>query len=148
MRWRAAGVMLSLVCAALSAACGGKGSDAATGPKAAASPAASYALSTVSNVSLPVTMYADTGYKLEVTAGTLVLSPGFAYTLTTTTKETFEGNVSIYIERSSGTWSLGTVSASAVTLTPSAGAAYSAVWSGDKLTVTQPDGTYLYSRTP
>lgn len=121
----------------LLAACG-----EVTGPK---SPVGTYALSSVDAKPLPATMYADTGYTVEVTAGTIALTADLKYTSSVTTRETVDGNVSTYIDRFSGTWAQ---AGSTITLTPTRGPTQSATLSGTRLTVTQSDGVFVYSNTP
>lgn len=123
----------------LAAACGEP-----TGPT---SPIAAYTLASVDSKQLPATMYSDTGYTVVVTAGAITLLADGKYTSSTTTRETVDGNVSVYIDRGAGTW-VQTSEGGAITLTPTSGPpTVSAVWSGRQLTVTQSDGVYIYSST-
>lgn len=141
---RAARVVGLALIASVAACSGDKGP---TGPAVPTSPIAAYALSTVDSKPLPLTMFADTGYVVEITTGAITLASDKTFTSSVTTRETVDGNVSLYVEKSSGTW-VQTSGSSAITLTPKFGSPSSAVWSGFQLTVTQTDGVFKYTREP
>ena len=128
------------------AACGG--SDAGpSGPAQPTTPIAAYSLTLVDAKALPVLMFSDTGYTVEVTSGTLALTADLKFTGAVTSRETVDGNISFYSDQMSGSWSRASGSTS-ITLNPLGGAAQQAVWAGTKLTVTQSDGVYQYTRLP
>lgn len=131
---------------AFAAACGGSDAGPA-GPAQPTSPIAAYALTTVDTKALPTVMFADTGYTVEVTAGTLTLTADLKYSGSVTTRETVDGNISFYVDRVSGIWVQAT-GAKTITFNPATGTAQSALWAGTKLTVTQSDGVYQYTRLP
>jgi hypothetical protein len=137
------GLCLSLV-AALAVACSGGG---ATGPAAPTTPDGNYTLSTVAGKTLPYVMFSDTGYTVTVTGGTLSLTTARRYDIATNTSETFAGSTTPYVDRSNGSWTT-TNGSSSVTLTPNFGATIAATWTGSKLSLTMPEGVYLYVRTP
>ncbi len=145
--WGASRRLVSLVAAAaiaLLAACSGSNS---TGPAAPTTPDGNYTLTSIAGKSLPYTMYADTGYSVVVTGGTLSLATSRHFDIATTSTETFAGATTPYVDRTSGNWTT-TNGSPTVTLTPALGAVMPAVWNGTKLSVTQPDGVYLYTRVP
>jgi len=131
---------------ALVAACGGSEAGPA-GPPPPSTPIAAYTLTTVDAKALPAVMFADTGYTLEVTQGTLTLTADLKYAGTVTTRETVDGNISYYLERASGSWAQ-SAGSGAITFTPTVGPAQPATWTATKLTVTQSDGVYQYTRVP
>ena len=106
-----------------------------------------YTLTSIGGKSLPYTMYSDTGYSVVVTGGTLSLATSRHFDIATSSTETFAGSSTLYVDRTSGNWTT-TNGSSSVTLTPVVGAVLPAVWSGTKLTVTQPDGVFQYTRAP
>ena len=107
---------------------------------------ASYTLVSVDAKTLPATMYSDTGYSVEVTAGTITLNPDKSFAGSITTRETVDGKASVYVDHAAGSWV--EASGGAITLTPTGGPTRSAAWSGTRLTVTQSDGVFVYSRAP
>ena len=111
------------------------------GPK---SPIAPYALSAIGTTKLPAVMYAEEGYSLEATAGTLELIAPDTYTMSLTTIETVDGNTSTYVDNETGTWQLAV--GGAITLTASGGEQFTASWVGTTLTVTRAETTFLYER--
>ncbi|HET9424329.1 MAG TPA: hypothetical protein VFO55_03075 [Gemmatimonadaceae bacterium] len=132
MRLRA---ILASVAVTLLAACGD-----ATGPT---SPVAAYALSSVDTKALPVVMYAEEGYSLEVTAGEMTLTADGKYTASMRVVETVDGNKSTYVDTESGTWTQ--ADGGAITLKPTGAAEYSATWSGKTLTVPVFEQTFVYT---
>ena len=74
-RWTIARARRSLVGLAIAVAgitaCGG---DSPTGPGDSSSPVGSFAISTVNAKALPFTMFSDTNYKYELTAGSMALT--------------------------------------------------------------------------
>lgn len=111
-----------------------------TGPT---SPVAAYALTSVGAKPLPVIMYAEQGYSLQVIAGDMTLTADGKYTASMNVIETVDGNKSSYVDHESGTW----VEAEngAITLRPNGAAEYTAVWSGRTLTVSQFDLSFVYT---
>jgi hypothetical protein len=86
-------------------------------------------------------MYAEEGYTLEVTAGTIELVEPDKYTATLTVVETVDGNKSTYVDQESGTWGgLNGV----IELYPLSGEMFAATWSGTRLTVGRDGVTYVY----
>src|SRR6185312_7894244 len=82
-------------------ACGG---DSPTGPSGSSSPVGSYTLSTMNGKGLPFTMYSDTNYKYEVTAGSLALTGDGKFSVVTTSRQTVGTNVETFVDSSDGTW--------------------------------------------
>jgi hypothetical protein len=93
--------------------------------------AGTFALSTVDAKALPFKVLADTGYSIEVTAGTAVLDTNHTFLMPLTTRETVAGFVSTYVDTTRGTWSQ---NAGAITLTVGTSPA-TASWDGRRLTV-------------
>jgi hypothetical protein len=96
----AARLLVFAAAVTMAAACGG--SDASSGPSA--SPVGSYSLSSLNSKPLPFTLFADTGFTIALSAGSLNLTTDGSYLATTSTSETIEGHVSIYVDSASGRW--------------------------------------------
>ena len=109
------------------------------------SPIAPYELSLIGTSALPVVLYSEEGYSLEVTAGAVELKADSTYTMELTVLETVDGNKSTYTDIESGTWLQG--AAGAVTLTSTTAESFTAVWSGTTLTVTRSEVVYVYNMT-
>jgi hypothetical protein len=110
----------------------------------------SYGLSTVNTKALPVVILSDSLYTLEVTSAAATMTSGHHFTIAITTRETVDGNVSIYTDTVAGTWS---VSGLTITLVSAAdGSVATATWDATHLVVTQMDATardsYGYVRKP
>lgn len=118
------------------AACG-----EATGPT---SPIGAYSLTTVAAKALPVVMYEEEGYSLSVTAGEMSLKADSTFTASMSVLETVDGNKSNYVDRETGTWAQG--AGGEITFKPTGAQAYSAVWTGNTLTVAQVDLSLVYTR--
>jgi hypothetical protein len=131
---RRLGILASAVITIL-AACGD-----GTGPS---SPIADYVLASVDTKPLPVIMYAEEGYSLEVTAAEMTLSADSSYTATMHVVETVDGSKSMYVDHESGRWVQ--AEGGTITFTPKGAAVYTAVWSGKTLTVSQFESTFLYT---
>ena len=94
---------LRVAVAALAAACGGS-IDGPTGPPVPTTPIGSYTIQTVNGKPLPVAMFADTNYTYEITSGKLSLGTDGKYSVVTAFKQTIPGNISIFVDSSSGVW--------------------------------------------
>ncbi len=110
--------------------------------------AGSFALSTVDTKSLPFAIVSDSFYKLEVTAGSAVLDTNHTFIMPLTTRETFAGHASTFVDTTRGTW---TQAAGVVSLTDASSAIpTTAQWDGRKLTVMFDSGadvnTYVFTR--
>ena len=153
---RAAGPPLVLAVTIAAAACGGSGSP--TSPSNQPTPPSvvdstmipgNYGLSTVNAKTLPVVILSDSAYTLEVLAATAAMTSADRFTIAITTRETVDGNVSIYADTITGTWS---VSGKTITLVSAAdGSVATATWDATHLVVAQTDATakdsYVYVRT-
>lgn len=110
--------------------------------------AGAFALSTVDAKALPFKVLSDTGYSIEVTAGSAVLDTNHTFIMPLTTRETVAGFVSTYVDTTRGTWSQ---NVGAITLTVGTAPA-SALWDGRRLTVMFSIGpmvnTYVYTKKP
>jgi hypothetical protein len=107
-------------------------------------------LSTVNANTLPATILSDSAYSLAVVSATMTMQTGGHFVLAIATRETVDGNVSLYSDTTTGTWS---ATGSTITLTRAAdGSVFTATWDGTHLAVTQMDDTakdiYLYLRAP
>lgn len=124
--------MFGKVCAvallALTAACGG--GDGVSGP---GSVAGTYTLQSVNGGPLPFVIFDESGYKLEITAASYVLTGAGTFTNSASYRETESGAVTTSTETLAGRY---TVSASTVTFTDADGEVYSA---------TVIDGTLVFS---
>lgn len=110
-----------------------------SGPK---SPVSAYALTTVGAKPLPVMMFEEVGYTLQVIGGTAELTADGKYTLSLTVKETVDGKESTYIDRESGAW---TILDYKVTLTPTEGDPHEATWERTTLTMTLVEVVFVFT---
>lgn len=134
---------------AIAAACGGSESPSGPGnnPTGPTTPVGAWAIATVNAKSLPFTMFTDTNYLYEVTGGTFSFTSDGKYSRTITYRQTIPGNVSIFVDSSSGTWVL---SASKLTITDGADSSLdSATFASGKLTFVETSGaatnTFVYT---
>ena len=138
-RWTIARARRSLVGLAIAVAgitaCGG---DSPTGPGGSSSPVGSFAISTVNAKALPFTMFSDTNYKYEVTAGALSLTGDGKFTVVTTYRQTVVANIETFVDSSSGTWKQ---SGSSLSFVAADSTTNAATWSSNQLTITQKDGS-------
>lgn len=118
---------------------GACGKDGATGLNGApATPEGMYSLSTIETKSLPYTMYADTGYTLEITSGLISITSDGKWVSKITSRETVAGFASVYIDSTFGTW---TVAASTAAFTNTETQVISNVsWTARDVTVNEVDG--------
>lgn len=115
---------------------GGCAGESATGPSTPVTPEGSFTLSTIDSRVLPYSMFADTGYTLEVTSGTLSITPNQRWVARMTTRETVAGNVSTYSDSSFGTWSATQGSTTAALLNAETNVISNATWTLTDITVT------------
>lgn len=150
-------VTLAAVTALTLAAC--SGGDKVTGPSetpAPATPTGAYTLTTVDAKGLPWTMYAVTGYTLEIQSATLSVTADGKWVSKSVTRETVDSFVSTYTDSTFGTWTAtaGTASSattkSAVFTNAETSQTSSITWTAAGLTVQQLDGAtthaYAYKR--
>jgi hypothetical protein len=118
-------------------ACSG---DGATGPGGIpATPEGTYALNTVDSKPLPFMMYSDTGFTLEVTAGSIAITSNGKWVSKITSRETVAGFASTYIDSTWGTW---VVAGGTATFTNAESQVISNVsWTATEVTVNDVDGT-------
>ena len=122
---RVLGKVCAMAVLAVAAACGG--GDGISEP---ASVAGTYTLQSVNGGPLPFVVFDESGYKLEITAATYVLTGAGTFTNSATYRETESGTVITSTETFTGQY---TVSASTVTFTDSDGEVYAATISGGNL---------------
>lgn len=122
--------------AAMLAACGG---DSATGPTSAKTPVGNYAVATINGKPLPYTMFADTGYTYEETAGTLSLTSDGKYSFVTSYRQTVLTNVEVFVDSTYGTWKQSGATLTFVDALDST-ATGTAVWAAPQLTFSMSDG--------
>ena len=138
-RWTIARARRSLFGLAIAVAgitaCGG---DSPTGPGSSSSPVWSYTISTMNGKGLPFTMFSDTNYKYEVTAGALSLTGDGKFTVVTTYRQTVVANIETFVDSSSGTWKQ---SGSSLSFVAADSTTNAATWSSNQLTITQKDGS-------
>jgi hypothetical protein len=142
---------LTAVLALTVAACGGADSLTGSGAQVPTTPVGAYGLSTLGGKPMPVTMFADTAFTDVVSAASLALTADGKFLAVTTTNETVAGNLSVYVDSSTGTWKqVGSTSALSFTITDdpaAAGVELPGVWSGNTISMTDADGlTWVYSR--
>lgn len=118
-------------------ACAG---ESATGPSTPVTPEGSFTLSTIDSKVLPFSMFADTGYTLEVLSGSLTVTPDHRWVSRMTTRETVAGNVSTYSDSTFGTWSATQGSTTASLLNTETNVISNATWTSTDITVTDVDG--------
>lgn len=113
-------------------------------------PVGTYTISTIDAKALPWTMYADTGYTLEVQSGTLSITADAKWVAKTTTRETVAGFVSIYNDSTFGTWATSGGGKTAVLTNVESGSTSSVTWTTTAATVVQLDGatshTIIYTK--
>jgi hypothetical protein len=136
------------------AACGSDPAGPSNGeepmPTAADTAAGLFALTAVDAAPLPATILTETGYTIEVTAGTADLDENGALIIAITTRETVAGFPSIYVDSLHGTWTqTGTVVR--LTIAPGSQSAV-AGWDGVQLSVglviATAEGNYVFTLTP
>lgn len=154
--WSSGRVTLAALFTLTLVAC--SGGDKVTGPSetpAPATPAGAYTLSTVDAKTLPWTMYAATGYTLEIQSATLNVTADGKWVSKSVTRETVDGFVSTYTDSTFGTWAAtgagasGAVKKSATFTNAETLQTSSVTWTATGLTVQQLDGatTHAYAYT-
>lgn len=111
-------------------------SESATGPSTPSTPEGSFSLSMIDTKALPYSMFADTGYALDVMSGSLSITPDRKWVSRMTTRETVAGNVSTYSDSAFGTWSTVQGSTSASLLNAETNVISAATWTSTDITVT------------
>ncbi len=141
-------VAAAVASVALAAACGGSESPSGPGNTSGpTTPVGAWTIATVNAKTLPFTMFSDTNYLYEVTGGTFSFTSDGKYSRTITYRQTIPGNVSLFVDSSSGTWVL---SASKLMITDGADSSLdSATFASGKLTFTETNGaatnTFVYT---
>lgn len=125
-RFRRSLAIVAVTGIAAAAACGG---DGATGPK---SPIGSYTLSTVNGKTLPATLFADTGFTVDVSDGSLAIEPDGRFVVGMTSRWTIEGHASVFVTADTGKW---TQTGDRLVLTYVDSTTQSASWQGNRITV-------------
>ena len=123
----------------------GKG-DSPTGPAVTPpppTPVGSYTLNTIDAKTLPYTMYADTGYTLQVASGTISIATTGKWVSKFVTTETVAGNVSTYSDSTYGTWTVATGSTVAVFINSETNVTSNGSWTAVDVTVNDVDGTTI-----
>lgn len=139
-RWLA---IAAPVAAAIIGACKG---DSATGASVPKTPVGNYSMSTVNTKNVPAAIYSDTGYMLEITAGTLAITVDGKWVAKTTTRETVAGHASTYLDSTFGTWVQGTGGATTAVLTVTDdNSKVNASWDAAGISVVQVDGTLTWT---
>ena len=144
----AAVLAVTIACAGDSPTAPDTGDDGSTSTPV--SPVGTYTISTIDAKALPWTMYADTGYTLEVQTGTLSITADSKWVAKTTTRETVAGFVSIYNDSTFGTWSTSAGGKIGVLTNVESGSTSSVTWTSTVATVVQLDGatshTIVYAK--
>ncbi|HVZ50049.1 MAG TPA: hypothetical protein VG916_14780 [Gemmatimonadaceae bacterium] len=145
--------LVAIIAVAASACAGDKVAAPGDGPgdHTPATPVGSYALTTVDAMALPWTMFADSGYTLEIQGATLAITADGKWVSKVVQRETVAGFVSTYNDSTFGTWTATASSKTAVLTNAETATTSSATWTATGLTVQQLDGatthTYAYTRT-
>ncbi|MEX0908151.1 MAG: lipocalin family protein, partial [Gemmatimonadaceae bacterium] len=105
--------------------------------------AGTYNLQTLDGQSLPVVVFDEPGFKLEVVSGNFVLAANRTFTTNVVFRITADNEVSTEAESFSGTY---TVSGSTVTFTYSDGDTDSATLAGDTLTFSDGGSTAVFRK--
>lgn len=121
---RVFGKVCAVALLALAAACSGDGVNEP------ASVAGTYTLQSVNGGPLPFVIFDESGYKLEITAASYVLTSAGTFTNSATFRETESGTVTTSTETFTGQY---TVTASTVTFTDTDGEVYAGTISGGNL---------------
>jgi hypothetical protein len=132
VRWVTLGAALTLWLGA----CSG---DSATGPKVPATPEGNYSLTSVDARAVPYMMYSDTGFTLEVTAGSIAINSNGKWVAKVTSRETIAGYASMYVDSTFGTWT--SASGAATLINTETQATASATWTATEVTINQVEGT-------
>ena len=133
-RWKTLGAIGTLL---LVAAC----SDGPTGPSIPPTPVGTFVLNTIESKALPYAMFADSGYKLEITSGTLAITVNGKWVSKITSRETVVGFASTYIDSSFGTWTVPSGATTAVLINTETNITSNATWTASDVTVNEVDGT-------
>jgi hypothetical protein len=145
---RTAAILMALTAVIASGACG---SDSPTAPtyKSTDPVVGAYVLETVQSNALPYAMFAEAGYSLEITAGSVDVRTGGEFIQAITTRETVAGHASIYVDSTRGAWSQ---TGSTVTFTLTGQDPHTIGYDGNRLTWMVADFettfTYVYKRSP
>ncbi len=130
-----------VVAATLALACGGE----ASGP--GRNPVGKYDLATFNAKALPVTLFADTGFTLALTAGTLSLDADGSFLSTISVNETVEGHKSVYVDTAAGRW---TQAGATMLFTGADSLKQAGAWDGARITLTdtttRPPSTFVFAR--
>lgn len=139
--------LAACVVSAVVAACGG--GDASTGPSNPKTPVGNYTIATINGKPLPYTLFSDTGYKYEETAGTLVLTSDGKYSFVTSYRQTVQTDLETFVDTTFGTWTQVGATLRFVDALDTT-AAGTAAWAAPRLTFTDTASatTVVYTRTP
>ena len=132
-----------LVVLAVTACSKGEG---ATGPGIPATPQGNYSLRTIDTKALPYTMYADTGYTLEIESGTLTVTTGGRWVSKIVQRETVAGTVSTYSDSTFGIWALpmgSTAPGTATFLNAETNVSTTVTWTATDITIDDKDGAVI-----
>lgn len=122
-------------------------SDGVTGPSVApppATPVGAYTLSSIDAKTLPYTMFADTGYTLQVSSGTLSVTAAGKWVSKLVSKETVAGNISTYSDSTYGTWTQAVGTTIAVFINAETNITTNVTWTAADVTVNDIDGTITH----
>ncbi|MDA1081207.1 MAG: hypothetical protein O2973_05945 [Gemmatimonadetes bacterium] len=148
--WTAAVLAVTSACSAGKDVTAPGGSDNPGGSNGPATPVGSYTLSTVDAKPLPWTMYADTGYTLQLQSGTLAITADGKWVSKVVSLENVAGNLSTYSDSTFGTWTVAPGAKTAVITNVETNSTSSATWTSTAATVVQLDGatshTIVYTK--
>lgn len=121
-----------------------------TGPAAPPTPVGFYTLSTIDGKPMPYRMYADTGFTIDISSGTLLITVAGQWVSKIVSKETVMGTVSTYTDSTYGTWTQPVGSTIVVFLNAETRVTTNGTWTVADATVYEIDGArthkMLYKR--
>ena len=133
-------------CLALLAVTACSKGEGATGPSVPTTPQGDYSLRTIDAKALPYTMYADTGYTLEIQSGTLTVTTGGRWVSKIVQRETVAGTVSTYSDSTFGIWALpmgSTAPGTATFLNAETNVSTTVTWTATDITIDDKDGAVI-----
>jgi hypothetical protein len=118
---------------------GPNGPNGPNGPSAPATPEGNFTLNMIDSKTLPFSMYADTGYTLEIMGGSIAITANGKWVSKITSRETVAGFASTYNDSTFGTW---VVSGTTASFTNTETAVVSNVtWTASDVTVNEVSGS-------
>lgn len=146
---RATTLALAFAASVVIAACGGDSTTGPGGTNPTSSPVGTYSVSSVNGKGLPVAVFNEATYKIEVTGGSIALTSDGKFITVTNFRQTIPDDISLYSDSTFGTWAL---SGAQINLTNAQDTTVKdqGSWAGTQLTFALTDGktttTYVYTK--